>query len=136
MIEHESADRFYDEASRCYIFPFQLMDEKYGRIEIQIEPTWDNETGHVAGMYVSGRQTRDPLWKGRVYKIDNAKAEMLCGSALPFMLRSKDTFLQHVWMVVWCRDHGTVAMIAYPEDGRSKLIIPIGSSVMIDPYFE
>lgn len=116
-----------------YIFPFKVLDEKYGRIEWHIEPVFGNKKNgryYIEKLLIWATQTQDEKYIGKLFEIE-CFSEMLCGDSI-----NREGFLNYVWKVSQCEIHKNCILTAYPANHHNKLEINVGSSISIDANFK
>ena len=120
-----------------YRFPFVPLDptgQRLGRIQWRIEPiasSAEDNFASLVGLIVSARQTADPRYADKIFRIELATARIM---GRP--LTNPDDYLRYIWCVEPCpTHHGQIALIAYPENHHCALIIDPHSSIGIEITF-
>jgi len=130
-IKTESAEAFKNKDGE-YVFPFKVLDPTYGRIEWCIEPVRGKKKKgryYIEKLLVQARQTKDKRYEAKLFEIP-CFTESITGSMF-----DKGSYLHHVWLMKICEDHNAPLMRAYPKDEHTQLVIPINSSISVEPKF-
>lgn len=123
-----------------YIFPFEVLDKtpggtNLGRIQWHMEFVSDSKQKdgryYYSKLYVWASQTRDKRYYKKVFEIP-CYTECITGG----VLGKKDYYIDQVWRIQICDLHKNTVFSAYPQNKHTKLIIPVNSSIFVDPYFE
>ena len=136
-IKLRSAKQFLREDG-VYEFPFVCMDttpggSNLGRIEWHIEPIRGRKHRgryYIEKLLVYASQTRNKKYRGIVFEI-SCYSESLYSS----ILHPEDEFIPRVWRIMFCEEHKTPVLSAYPENRHTRLEINVGSSIMINTKF-
>lgn len=144
-VKLSSADEFLTKDSqsfmRTYVFPFVALDptpggSNLGRIMFNMElvPGRKRRDGryYYEQMMIQVRQTRDPKYLGKTFSIPILTESLYSSQAGP----NRSDFTKYVWHIEQCPVHKVTCMSAYPENHHTKLKIVVGSSIMIEAYFE
>lgn len=132
----ESAEQFRINGSGDYVFPFDVLDPQYGRIQWMIElypgKKFRGENRRRLGkIWVWATQTKDKRYHGKIFEIET-NAECLTTDAT---LRRNTAYVP--WRIMFCEQHkGAVILDAYPENGCTKLIINAFSSISVEAKFQ
>lgn len=133
-----------DAYAEWYEFPFEVLDKTPGRSNLgRIEWHMEFVPGRAQRRkYISGRryietirvwatQTRDQRYKNKVFEIPVFTESITADS-----LRRRGSYLHYVWRAQLCNLHRGLAIYsAYPANHHKKLIIPVDSSICLEPYF-
>lgn len=115
-------------------FPFNVLDDKLGKIEWHVEPIKGLKSKgihYIEKILVWASQTQDGRYKGKVFEIPCFSEKIVSSQ-----FRNRTPYLSCVWSTCYCSEHKTLSFSAYPKNEHTKLVFNVGSSVLIDIYFE
>jgi hypothetical protein len=132
IIEEPSPDPFKT-ARGVYVFPFVPVDptpggRNLGRIEWAVEYVVDRRKRNFSALLISVCQTRDPRYRGKVYRIPGPMTEFI-NSPSAGGGRDAAPFTSLVWRTLVCPVHKALALYAYPKDEHRFLVVEPWSQI-------